>query len=187
MNYKQILIGLVLGVIIGFLVSKERPSETVVSTITEIVPGDTVFTEVIVPEIRLREKIVYKEIVRIDTLEIDTLAILQDYYTKYVYMDTVEAAQCTIFISDTLYTNKIISRVVGAKNNRETEINTTTINNIYPNERMLHMGAMVGIGDGATLVPMIAYQDRKNNIIMGGYDIHNKMYNVGMMIRISKK
>ena len=187
MNYKQLFIGVVLGLIIGLMISRKGPPEQVVSTTTVTIPGDTIFKELVVTKTQLKEKIVYKEIVRIDTLEIDTLAILQDYYTKYAYRDTVQAAECTIFISDTLYTNKIISRVVGARNDREKEIVTTTINNIYPNDRMFHIGAMVGIGDGATLVPMAAYQDRKNNIMMVGYDIHNEMFNVGMMIRISKK
>jgi hypothetical protein len=187
MNYKQLIVGVLIGLVLGFLITRERPPETVVSTVTVTIPGDTVFKTIERTKEVLRDKVVYKEIVRIDTLEIDTLAILYDYYTKYAYLDVYNESECEVSISDTIYMNQIVSRLVAIKNNREKEIVTTEIKHIYPTDRMFHAGAIVGIGQTNTLIPSVAYQDRKNNLFMVGYDINNKMFNAGMLFRVSKK
>lgn len=80
---------IILSLVMGYIVGTCHRQDPIVETVTRevIVPGDTVFKETLVPDIQ--ERIVYRERVRIDTV-FDTITVIQDYFTKYAYRDTVE-------------------------------------------------------------------------------------------------
>lgn len=84
---------------------------------------------------------------RIDTVTtpIDTLAILQDYYSSYTYSDTVQVDSFGyIVVNDTISQNKIWGRSI----TQSLLIPTTTITNtIYENKREFY----IGIEAGATI------------------------------------
>lgn len=118
-----------------------KPQEGV-SVQTEIVTVyDTINTESIVYQPHWRTRIEYD----IDTITtpIDTIAILKDYYSQYVYSDTVQVDSFGyIVINDTISKNKIYSR--------QTEQNllipiTTITNTIYENKREFYIGLDAGV------------------------------------------
>ena len=77
---------------------------------------------------------------KVDTVfgEVDTLAILKDYYAKYVYTDTlyIDTLGYAV-INDTITRNSILSRNI--KTNIVVPTSTVT-NTIYINERELYWG-----------------------------------------------
>ena len=114
--------------------------------------GDEVTTEKVVTKVEVRydtlevEKKVFvpkiKTVVRTNTItdtvvlksRIDTLAILKDYYNKYVYQDTLKLDSLGyVVIMDTISQNKIFSR----RFDSQILIPTTTItNDIYLNQSL---------------------------------------------------
>ena len=108
----MIIAGLVIfiGVYILFFSPDPEPQEPIITTVTEI---DTVFTEVLkeVP------KYVPKYIDRVvrDTVEmpldVDTLAIIEDYFARYIYSDTLKVDSLGFgYITDKVTENKIVER-----------------------------------------------------------------------------
>ena len=115
-----------------------------------------------------------KIITKIDTFQqsIDTLAILQDYYTKYFYQDTIKIDTIGyVVLNDTITKNTIFSRDV------KTNIiySTTTITKeIYLNNREFYWG--IGL-HGRTnqlnyLGGELLYKNKKRNIYGFGLGIN---------------
>ena len=122
--------------------------------------GDEVTTEKVVTKVEVRydtlevEKKVFvpkiKTVVRTNTItdtvvlksRIDTLAILKDYYNKYVYQDTLKLDSLGyVVIMDTISQNKIFSR----RFDSQILIPTTTItNDIYLNQSKFFGGVSIG-------------------------------------------
>jgi len=106
-------------------------------TITKVeVKYDTIikYTPKYIP--KWKEKI----ITRTDTVPslVDTLAILKDYYTKYVYNDTIHIdTMGYAVINDTITRNTIFSRSVAT--NFLIPITTVT-NTVYTNQREFYWG-----------------------------------------------
>jgi hypothetical protein len=114
-----------------------KPKEVEPEVITKVeIRYDTIQTVVEKYIPRWRDRI----ITQIDTVvtPIDTIAILKDYYAKYVYSDTLQIDTIGYaVINDTITQNTILSRDI--KTNLL--IPTTTITNtVYINERELYFG-----------------------------------------------
>jgi hypothetical protein len=97
------------------------------------------------------------------------LAVREDYFTKYLYKDSILTPYATIYIEDTLYRNRIASR----KPLVVTNIPTTTISvsKTQPKRTMFYAGGIVsfttdyqggsiGVGGSASL-------KFKNDVIVG--------------------
>lgn len=146
----NIIILLLIGIIIYQSCSKELPqSETITETETIWVPiikHDTLFS----PRYDTIISYHYDTIIKHDTIikfnniikEIDTLSILRDYFSKIVYTDTLSFDSLGyVFITDTIYKNRILTRKITKNINLPTTYKTTTIT---LNPREFYMG--VGIG-----------------------------------------
>lgn len=110
-------------------------------TITEIVTKwDTVKVEKTkyVPKWRIKTEVVHDTI----PANIDTTAILKDYYTKYFYTDTIDLDTIgSIVVKDTVTKNLILSRNVQSN----IFVPTTTVNNIiYIYKKEFFGGVSVG-------------------------------------------
>jgi hypothetical protein len=107
------------------------------STITDtIISYDTIITEKISYIPRWKTKYITKT----DTIpaNIDTVAILKDYYAKYFYVDTIYIDTLGYaVINDTISRNSIISR--GIKSNFLIP-NKTVTNTFYINQREFYLG-----------------------------------------------
>jgi hypothetical protein len=115
MKIKDLIIaGLVIfiGVYILFFSPEDEPQEPIITTVTEI---DTVFTEVL-KEVPKYVPTYIDRVVR-DTVEmpldVDTLAIIEDYFARYIYSDTLKVDSLGFgYITDTVTENKIVERSV---------------------------------------------------------------------------
>jgi hypothetical protein len=119
-NNIQTLLIVVLVIIIVFLRSCSGRGAVEPEIITKIeIKYDTIQTikETYVPKWKTKvvTEIVTETITETDTFQqpIDTLAILQDYYTKYFYQDTIEIDTIGYaIVNDTITKNSIFSRDV---------------------------------------------------------------------------
>ncbi len=155
--------------------------------------GDEVTTEKVVTKVEVRydtlevEKKVFvpkiKTVVRTNTItdtvvlksRIDTLAILKDYYNKYVYQDTLKLDSLGyVVIMDTISQNKIFSR----KFDSQILIPTTTItNDIYLNQSKFFGG--VSIGGNKSQINFLSgdllYKSKKDNVYGVGLGVNQNL------------
>lgn len=130
--WKWLVMVVMLVVIIILIFSKcSHISENTTTIVTETIPGDPypVYETITKP-------VPYIVITPADTFwkDVDTAIILQkcklmykDYYTKNIYNDTLkDDTSALITLLDTVYRNKLQSRVLGFQNRRIKVINTTT-------------------------------------------------------------
>ena len=140
-DIKTLLI-VVLGVIIFLTRSCQGGSDiTEPQVITEVV---TQWDTVKVENTKYIPKVIERIVVNIDTFAtpIDTLSVLQDYYAKYFYTDTIKIDTIGyVTINDTITRNLISFRDVQSN----IFIPTTTITNtVYLNRREFFGGISVG-------------------------------------------
>ena len=140
-DIKTLLI-VVLGVIIFLTRSCQGGSDiTEPQVITEVV---TQWDTVKVEKTKYVPKVIERIVVNIDTFAtpIDTLSVLQDYYAKYFYTDTIKIDTIGyVTINDTITRNLISFRDVQSN----IFIPTTTITNtVYLNRREFFGGISVG-------------------------------------------
>ena len=136
-KFEHIVI-LVLGVALLWLTQCRR-TEPIVDEIikTEVV---TKWDTVEVAKTEYVPKIIEKVVVNIDTFNapIDTVSVLEDYYAKYFYTDTIQIDTLgSVVINDTITRNLISFRDVQSN----IFIPTTTITNtVYLNRREFYGG-----------------------------------------------
>ena len=132
---------LILGVVILWLTQCRR-SEPIVDEIvkTEVV---TKWDTVEVAKTEYVPKIIEKVVIDIDTFNapIDTVSVLEDYYAKYFYTDTIQIDTLgSVVINDTITRNLISFRDVQSN----IFIPTTTVTNtVYLNRREFYGGISV--------------------------------------------
>lgn len=82
-------------------------SEPAVDTIYQ--PGDTVYRKV-KATIPGKDSIVFVEVIKPVPATIDTQAIIEDFYSKIIQVDSMKTEGVTVHTIDTLYKNRIIGR-----------------------------------------------------------------------------
>jgi hypothetical protein len=85
-------------------------------------PGDTIYRYKTKPG--KAPEPVFVEVVTGIPIKVDTQAIIRDYYSKYTFTDSLIIPSHKIFVSDTLYKNRIIGR--GWRVRSETQVITKT-------------------------------------------------------------
>lgn len=147
-DFKNVLLFILIGVILLLLLLQQCGK----GSSNTIITSDTVFiTDTVFDTITIETSSKPKVITVIDTvkipIDVDTAAILADYYKQYIYKDSIrEDSNYAIKIIDTVTQNKIIGRKYFVTNLRPTVINNTTINNdtyIYPSKHVLGIGGGV--------------------------------------------
>jgi len=140
---------LVIAILILLLILKtcskpfEKPITT--TTIKTITKWDTIKTSIPIYVPKHSVKIIYLPDTDTVWRDIDTAAILKDYFATYVYFDTIENDSVSITIQDSITKNKIKNRKLDYWIKYPTVTITITKNNvIFINNRELYAGLGVG-------------------------------------------
>ena len=139
--------------------------ETKYDTIVKSVPT-------YIPE--YRTKIITKTIHDTVQFDIDTASILEDYFSTYSYIDTVDADSINLIIFDTISQNKIISRGIDYSLIYPT---TTITKERVINEREFYVG--FGIGGSKSqisyLTSELTFRTKKKQIYGVGLGINSNL------------
>jgi len=161
---------------------KEPQKETIYDTIHDTVPYLV---------IRYVPKPVYKDTgsTKWKWHKVDTSAILQDYYSKHYYIDTLaNDSIALVVIRDTVSQNRIISRQKSLTFFQRTIKQTTTIKAPSLNRRKLFVGLSIGRNPKQfALSPSILYTSRKDNAYAFSYDVLNHDIYLSMYWKIRFK
>jgi len=168
---KSILIAVLIGIII-FLLKCNDP---------EIITEERVVTKTVtqIDTVRLTHtKYVpkyYETVVTItDTIprDVDTLAILSDYYTKIYYIDTISVDTLGfIYLNDTITQNRIYSRQVTT----DLYIPSTLVREVvYINARELYIGPTVTFDRSGLerIGANLAFRDKRGHLYEAGLGIN---------------
>lgn len=111
--------------------------------------------------------------------EIDTAKIIEDYFAKLYYADTlINDTTAFIVVKDSVRENRIISRSFEYQNHRPIQIVNTAVN--QPNNKF-RFGAGVAIGGNRQkfeLAPGLMVSKNKNTLTLS-YDLYCKSVRVG--------
>lgn len=122
-------------------------------------------------------KYITKTVIRYDTIfaNIDTQTVLQEYYTKYLYSDTISLdSYGFITINDTLYKNSIISRQTYPK----LYIPTTTITKdslISTHEYYLGVGTHISPGEINYIGGEFLFRSKSKKVFAIGLGINQQL------------
>lgn len=168
---------LVISIQAFFLIQKpEFRTETTVVT-------DTTFVERTKIEYRKGDNInVVVEVPIFIPANIDTAALLQDYYSKRIYLDTLNIDSLGyVAVTDTISENKILGRKFEA-NLKEKTITTTITNTIYPSPSY-HIFS--GLETSPNRIGFDFYlQDKKNRLYKIGLPLTGEGIELGFALRL---
>jgi len=166
---------------------KVPPSSDTVTT-TVLVPGDSIPYEV-----TIEKKVPVPFYIETnDTFwkdrDVDTTAILVDYFSKVHYNDTLMNDTSALIVLESHVTeNRLHYDKLSFQNRRITQINTTTIINNYPDLKTKWY-----LGGGVNLLPLspgisadILIVTPKKVSFEGGYDFTNNMVTAKAFYKIS--
>lgn len=152
--------------------SRKEPVEPKIITVIET-RWDTVRIDSIVYIPKWKEKIVYKW----DTINpepIDTAAILQDYYNKYYYEDTIKLDSIgMVLVQDTVSQNKIMYRLTVPK----IAVPTKTIRiTEYINENEWYLGGGLTAAQGGiqNIEGEVLFRSKHQQAFGAGVGINNQ-------------
>lgn len=178
------LLSALIGAVIGFLLCQSQCSggdcPELVASDTTYIKGDTVLKEIEVD----RPYPVWRE--RVIPGRIDTIKIIEEFFTKYFYSDTIsEDSNFIAVINDTLFGNQIISRQFFHQNLRQTAV---IINNELLNPPRLKLfvggfasGSMAaGLGAGGSLHLLT----KKDLLFNYGFDALQMRHQAGVAFKI---
>lgn len=117
------------------------PPEVLTTVTHDTIPGDSVPYEVLLP----KPYPVFKDTGSTKYKDVDTCAILRDYYAQYYYSDTMKNdTSALVIVNDMVTENKLQSRKLIFQNRRPTAINTTINNYGEPPANKIYIGAGIG-------------------------------------------
>jgi hypothetical protein len=119
--------------------------------------------------------------------EIDTLKILQNYFSRQLYRDTiVNDSNALIVLNDTVSRNQIISRLPQITLYPQTIYRTQYL--VIPQKSSLHIGFSVGKNPSQfSLASSVMFQSKKGNIYFASYDFISHDVYLGMSWKITFK
>lgn len=154
-----------IGLVIGFMLLRScGPVQEKIVTLSDTIYGDSV------PYVVVQNKPVPYKVIRRDTIWmhdtirlIDTIEVLNDYYSAYFYSDTVkDDTSALIVLNEQITENKIEYRELIFQNRK-----VTTINNHYPaNKNKIHLGA-IGTLTGVSVEAGYSYGKNQFGLIYG--------------------
>ena len=156
-----------------------KTTQTLIDTIHDTIPY---------PVVRYLPKLIYKDTgsVKWKTQPVDTPAILQAFFERHFYKDTLlNDTNALIVVSDTISQNKIIYRSPFFRIYPHIVRQTTTIRQKAPNRRKIFLG--IGTGRNINRFGLSAnmlYITKKEQAYSFSYDVLNKSFYVGMYWKI---
>lgn len=180
-NYYNV-IPTVLLVIIGLLIIRQCPfpffkQDNTPGEGAVIVKIETKWDTVSIEKPVYIPKYITKTVIEFDTitLNIDTLSILREYYTKYFYSDTISLDPFgSIVINDTIYKNSIFSRQIYPT----LYIPITTINRdslISKNEYYLGIGTHISPGEINYIGGEFLFRSKSKKVFGVGLGINQQL------------
>ena len=114
----------------------------------------------------------------------DTVRIVENYFEKKFYADTIKDSVITIFIHDTVYMNSIVSRSLGYEFlSTQKEIVTPSME--CPKKRRYFGAGITYISDNSVFVNAgIKFKDE--NSLVAGYDLHKKEFQITLIKYFTK-
>lgn len=160
-DWALILLSLAFGIAIGYFA---MPNKTVTNSETVIERDTTFVTDTLV----IDNSVIPEPVTIVDTfwktklIKVDTLAILQAYFNKNAYSDTlVNDSALLVVVNDTISRNQIKSRIPFIVRHYPVITNTKTI---YATKDEWFIGGYFGQSFGAELT----YRHHKNLYGVGG-------------------
>jgi len=155
----------------------------ITKTHNSYIPGDSIYVETVIE----------KEIPIYTYMNVDTAEILKDYYSKYIYKDTLrlEGDMGYVSVIDTLSTNKIIGRNWKYDIRDKFLIETKIVKELPKNE--LYVGGMVSFNTSDFIHNIstgLLYKNKKNRIYqlnIGVTQLSKTYIGFGTYIKIGKK
>ena len=147
------------------------PGDTV--RITEYLPGDSIPYPVEI--IRRVPYPVYIDCTVIVPADVDTLAILSDYYRKYYFDDTLlNDTGAFIRVMAHTFRNRLIYDSLLFQNRRKISVNTTIIHPAPPERLRVFAGIGTAIPSRTSFTANILIVGKSGYAIAGGYDLINR-------------
>lgn len=143
-----------------------------------IFTSDTIWGDSIPYQVYVPVPKPYKVVVT-DTLfkDVDTTAILRDYFAIVYYTDTLKNdTSALVVIVDTVSNNRLKGRSMWFQNRRPTTINNTTITNVYPDNKFQLYGGILlqGNANQFGVGGLLTVKFKNNTQFSGGVLIGNK-------------
>lgn len=172
---------------------RRTPEPEVITTVThDTIPGDSIPYEVLLP----KPYPVYKDTgsTKWKYKDVDTCAILRDYYAQYFYHDTLkDDTSALVIVNDVVTENRLQARKLIFQNRRATVINTT-INNYgdLPTHK-IYIGAglnnsVVNFDENTLgLTANVLWVAKNRWAYEAGYDVFNKTFGVRAFYKLSFK
>ena len=139
---------------------------------------DSGVKEIIVPHILPGDSIPYPV-----PADVDTAAILQKYFTKFYYEQTIEDSNLKAIVKDTIYMNQLFSRAFTYQWKKPVSIVTETV--MAKKNRFFFGGEVRGNLNGVDFAPGIIYQ-RKRLACKASYGVLSKRYEAGLYLSPTK-
>lgn len=184
-NLKEILI-LLLVLIVGYQFLFPKTVEIEKPVITEVVKTDTTFVNVVTRDTVYVPKFYTRRDTVLIPTDVDTISIIEDYYSEYVYTDTLAIDTLGYgYLEDVLFMNRIKSRKINWDYN--IPVITTTIERTITlppkREFQFYLGASI-IGNQTELTyvgPNIGFKTKNDTFVSVGAGILGTG-EIGMMI-----
>lgn len=113
---------------------------------------------------------------------IDTLRIIEDYFARVEYRDSLENDTVKISLQEWVTKNRVESRNI--RYQLKLPVTSYTVD---ARRWKLMIGGLVNIGNDAQVMPMVGWQNKKDQIYQVGYDPFNERVGVGIMVPVRLK
>lgn len=115
---------------------------------------------------------------------VDTSAVIKEYYSKNIYNRPFEDSSISITLVDTVFENKLQKGTIEYKILRPTQVITNIFNPVDPPKRKLFLGAELRSDTSLSVNAFLL--DKKDRLFGVGYDPFNKAFSISGAIRILK-
>jgi len=166
--------------------------EVITTVIHDTIPGDSIPYEVLLP----KPYPIYKDTgsTKWKYKDVDTCAILADYYAEYYYQDTLkDDTSALVIVNDVVTENRLQSRKLTFQNRRPTVINTTITNYGEMPAHKIYLGAglnnsVVNFDDNTLgLTANVLWVTKNRWAYEAGYDVFHKSFELTAFYNITFK
>lgn len=188
-----IIIGVLIVAIIILQQCRRDPEPEVISVVThDTIPGDSIPYEVLLP----KPYPIFKDTgsTKWKYKDVDTCAILADYYAEYYYQDTLkDDTSALVIVNDVVTENRLQSRKLTFQNRRPTMINTTITNYGEMPAHKIYLGAglnnsVVNFDDNTLgLTANVLWVTKNRWAYEANYDVFHKNFEVTAFYKLSFK
>lgn len=172
---------------------RREPEPEVITVVThDTIQGDSVPYEVLLP----KPYPVYKDTgsTKWKFKDVDTCAILKDYFAEYYYQDTMkDDTSALVILNDMVTENRLQNRKLIFQNRRATVINTTITNYGDIPAHKIYLGAglnnsVVNFNENTLgLTANVLWVTKNRWAYEAGYDIFHKSFEVTAFYKLSFK